>query len=68
VTAELNGEASRAKDVSALTAAQAGSLSGHTDSDAIGLVVGTVPATLLGLSVGLVPGQSEGTTISVPRW
>ena len=30
---------------------------GRTDSDALGLVVGTVPATPLGFSVGLAPGQ-----------
>jgi len=33
------------------------SLPGRTDSDALGLVVGTVPATPLGFSVGLAPGQ-----------
>jgi DNA helicase HerA-like ATPase len=30
---------------------------GHVDSDALGLVVGTVPATPLQFSVGLAPGQ-----------
>ena len=33
------------------------SLPGRTDSDALGLVVGTVPATPLEFSVGLAPGQ-----------
>jgi hypothetical protein len=47
VTGELDGEASRAGDV----------LPGRSDSDALGLVVGTVPATPLGFSVGLAPGQ-----------
>ena len=47
VTGELDGEASRAGDV----------VPGRSDSDALGLVVGTVPATPLGFSVGLAPGQ-----------
>lgn len=33
------------------------SLPGRTDGDALGLVVGTVPATPLRFSVGLAPGQ-----------
>jgi len=63
VTGELDGKASRPRDVSALNAVpavnavSAVSLPGRTDSDALGLVVGTVPATPLGFSVGLAPGQ-----------
>ena len=57
VTGELDGEASRAGDVSAPDAAPALSLPGRTDIDALGLVVGTVPATPLRFSVGLAPGQ-----------
>jgi DNA helicase HerA-like ATPase len=57
VTGDLDGEASRPRDVSAPDAVSAVSLPGRTDSDALGLVVGTVPATPLGFSVGLAPGQ-----------
>ena len=57
MTAELNGETSRAGDVPVPAAAPAGSWPGRTDSEALGLVVGTVPATPLGFSVGLAPGQ-----------
>jgi hypothetical protein len=46
VAGELDGEA-----------VPGGSWPGRTDSDALGLVVGTVPATPLGFSVGLAPGQ-----------
>ena len=57
VTGELDGGTPRAGDVSALTAAPAVSLPSRTDGDALGLVVGTVPATPLRFSVGLAPGQ-----------
>jgi len=57
VSGELDGETSRAGDGSALAAVPAVSLPGRADGDALGLVVGTVPATPLRFSVGLAPGQ-----------
>jgi hypothetical protein len=58
VSGELDGGTSRAGDASALTAALATSPQpARADGDALGLVVGTVPATPLRFSVGLAPGQ-----------
>ena len=58
MSGELDGGTSHAGDASALTAALTTSPQpARVDGNALGLVVGTVPATPLRFSVGLAPGQ-----------
>ncbi len=57
MTSEPDGGASRAGDIPAPAAWPAAASPGRAGGDALGLVVGTVPATPLQFSVGLAAGQ-----------